>query len=189
MECCRVQYDYDRYEDDRDDQYDQRYSRNDRRNSHRGSHNNLRNNDNRHRDPPQNEPHNSNAPRANTPTQEAGNHSHPPPHTDRGDTSNSASVTCFKCNQPGHYATECPTTNRGKAPTVNSIMVDVQHVTTRNKTQATQWQVQDEVRQAAKEWIDTTNKTNVEWMHTEMQDITIGASPCTRPSTSAEDDQ
>ena len=56
--------------------------------------------------------------------------------------------------------------DRGKAPAVNSIIV--QHFTTRSKTQATQWQVQDEVRQAAKEWIDTANKNNVVRMQTEM---------------------
>ena len=48
--------------------------------------------------------------------------------------------------------------------------------------------MQDEVRQAAKEWIDTANKSNVEWMHTEMHDMTIGASYSTGPSTLAEDD-
>ena len=31
-------------------------------------------------------------------------------------------------------ATQCPTTNRDKASDVNSIMADVQHVTTRSKT-------------------------------------------------------
>ena len=91
---------------------------------------------------------------------------------------------CFKCNQPGRYATQCPTTDREKASTMNNIMADVQHVTTRSKTQSTQWQVQDEVRQAAKEWIDTANKTNIE----RMQDITIGAPQSTQPSTLAEDD-
>ena len=111
--------------------YDQRNSRNDRRNSNRGSCNNRRNNHNRRRDPPQYDPRNSNVRQTNTPTQEAGNQSHPPPKTDRADTSNSAAVTCFKCNQLGHYATQCPTTDRGKAPTVNSIMADVQNVTTR----------------------------------------------------------
>ena len=67
-------------------------------------------------------------------------------------------------------------------------MADIQHVTTRSKAQATQWQVQDEFQQAAKEWIDTANKSNVERMHTEMQDVTIGAAQSIGPSTSAEDD-
>ena len=68
-------------------------------------------------------------------------------------------------------------------------MVDVQHVTTRNKAQDTQWQVQDEVRQATKEWIDTDNKNNVARMQIEMQDATIGAPQSSGPSTSTEDDQ
>ena len=176
--------DYDRYDDDRDDRYDQQNSPNDRRNDNRGPHNNRRNNDNRRRDPPQNDPRNSNAPRTNPPTHEAGNQPQPLPHTERADTSNSAAVTCFKCNQPGHYATQCPTTDRGKAPAVNSIMADVQTVTTRSKAQATQWQVQDEVRQAAKEWIDTANKNNVVRMQTEMRDAPSGAPQSSAPSTS-----
>ena len=68
----------------------------------------------------------------------------------------------------GHYATQFPTNDRGKAPTVNNIMADAQHVSTRSKTQSTQWQIHDEVRQAAKEWINNANKTNVDQMHTEM---------------------
>ena len=67
-------------------------------------------------------------------------------------------------------------------------MAGVQNVTTRNKAQATQWQVQDEVRQAAKKWIDTANKKNVVRMQTEMGDATIGAVPCSTPSTSTDDD-
>ena len=61
---------------------------------------------------------------------------------------------------------QCPTTDCGKVPAVNSIMADVQNVPTHIKAQATQWQVQDEVRQAAKEWIDTANKNNVVRMKT-----------------------
>ena len=47
-------------------------------------------------------------------------------------------------------------------------MVDVQQVTMHSKTQTTQWKIQDEVRQAAQEWIDKANQTNVDRMHTEM---------------------
>ena len=68
-------------------------------------------------------------------------------------------------------------------------MADVQTVTTRSKAQTTQWQVQDEVRQAAKEWIDTTNKNNVVRMQTEMRDVPSGATQSSLPSTSSEDDQ
>ena len=119
-------YDRYRYDDDRDDRYDRRNSRNDRRNNNRNSRNNRRNNDNRRRDAPPNDQRNS-----NPLTHEAGNQSQP--QTDRAETSNSVNVTCFKGNQPGHYATQCPTTNRGKAPAVNNIMVDVQTVTTWSK--------------------------------------------------------
>ena len=68
-------------------------------------------------------------------------------------------------------------------------MADVQTVTTRSKAQTTQWQVQDEVRQAAKEWIDTANKNNVVRMQTEMRDVPSGAPQSSVPSTSSEDDQ
>ena len=117
------------------------------------------------------------------------NCSHPPLQNDRGEASNLMSVTYFKCNQPGHYATQCPTNDCGKTPVVNSIMADVQQVSTRSKTQSTEWQIQDEVRQATKEWIDNTNKTNFDRMHTEMQDITIRAPQSTQPSSSVEEDQ
>ena len=62
-------------------------------------------------------------------------------------------------------------------------------VTTQSKAQTMQWEIQDEVRQATKEWIDKTNKTfNVDRMHTEMKDITIGAPSPTQPNVSLEDD-
>ena len=50
-------------------------------------------------------------------------------------------------------------------------------------------QVQDEVRQAAKEWIDTANKNNVVRMQTEMRDATSGAPQPSASSTSTEDEQ
>ena len=61
-------------------------------------------------------------------------------------------------------------------------------VTTQSKAQTMQWEIQDEVRQATKEWIDKANKTNVDRMHTEMKDITIGAPSPTQPYVSPEDD-
>ena len=106
----------------------------------------------------------------------------------RGETSNSASVTCFKCNQQDHYITQCLTNDRGKALAASSIMSDVQQVTTRSKSQTMKWEIQDEVRQAAKERIDKANKTNVYRMHTEMKDITIGAPSPTQPNVSLADD-
>ena len=96
---------------------------------------------------------------------------------------------CFKCNQLGHYATQCPTTDRGKAPVVNSIMADVQTVTTRSKAQNTQWHIQDEVRQAAKEWIDTANQKNAERMQQEMRDVPGETQQTSVAPTSSEDDQ
>ena len=71
---------------------------------------------------------------------------------------------------------------------MNSIMADVQEATTQSKTQTTQWKIQDEVRQAAKEWIDKANKTNVDRMHTEMKDITIDTPSSTQPNVLPEDD-
>ena len=67
-------------------------------------------------------------------------------------------------------------------------MSDVQQVTTRSKSQTMKWEIQDEVRQAAKERIDKANKTNVDRMHTEMKDIKIAAPIPTQPSVSLEDD-
>ena len=67
-------------------------------------------------------------------------------------------------------------------------MADVQDVTTRSKAQMTQWQIQDEVKQTSKEWIDNANKTNVDRMHTEMKDINIRAPRPTQPYISPEDD-
>ena len=61
-------------------------------------------------------------------------------------------------------------------------------VTTQSKAQTMQWEIQDEVRQATKEWIDKANKTNVDRMHTEMKDITIDTPSSTQPNVLPEDD-
>ena len=124
-----------------------------------------------------------------SPTREPTNCPYHPPQNERGKTSNSASVICFKCGQPGHYAIQCPTNDRGKASVVNNIMVDVQQVTTRNNIMADDAMENiDEVRHAAKEWIDNANKIYVDRMHTEMKDITIGAPRATQLYVSPEDD-
>ena len=59
----------------------------------------------------------------------------------------------------------------------------------RSKAQDTQWQVLDEVWQAAKEWIDMANKNNVVRMQTEMRDVACGAPQTSAPSTLTKDDQ
>ena len=72
---------------------------------------------------------------------------------------------------------------------MNSIMADVQTVTTRSKKQSTQWQIQDEVRQAAKEWIDTANQKNAERMQQEMRDVPGETSQTSVAPTTSEHDQ
>ena len=89
----------------------------------------------------------------------------PPTPFEHEDPSTSTPVTCFNCNQPGHYANQCPNNIRGKAPTINMITVDVQQVTTQSKTtQPSQWDIQDSVRQQAKDWVDATNNANINHM-------------------------
>ena len=60
-------------------------------------------------------------------------------------------------------------------------------VTTQSKAQTTQWEIQDEVQQAAKEWIDKANKTNADRMHTEMKGNTIGTPSPTQPQVLIEE--
>ena len=68
-------------------------------------------------------------------------------------------------------------------------MADVQAVTTRSKKQCTQWEIQDEVRQAAKEWIDTANQKNAERMQQDMRNVPGETSQPSVAPTSAEDEQ
>ena len=72
---------------------------------------------------------------------------------------------------------------------MNNIMADVQTVTTRSKKQNTQWKIQDEVWQAAKEWIDTANQKNAERMQQEMRDVPGETQQTSVAPTSSEDDQ
>ena len=65
---------------------------------------------------------------------------------EHGDPSTSAPITCFSCNQPGHFANQCPNDSRGKAPAINMITLDVQHVMTRRKIARSSWETQDSIR-------------------------------------------
>ena len=46
------------------------------------------------------------------------------------------SLLCFTCQQPGHYATQCPHKDKGKRPAINTILIEVQQVTTCGKVKA-----------------------------------------------------
>ena len=72
---------------------------------------------------------------------------------------------------------QCPTNNPGKAPVVNMIVVDVQQVTTWSKAQQSQWEIQDEDHQTAKQCIEAANKANIDQMHSKMKEIGHGSSP------------
>ena len=67
-----------------------------------------------------------------------------PPVVERGESS----VHCFACQQPGHYAAECPR-RKGKEPTINTITAKIQQVTTRQQAKNTEWAEQDEIRKEA----------------------------------------
>ena len=82
-----------------------------------------------------------------------------PPERETGESS----VHCFVCQQPGHYATQCPL-RKGKGPTVNTITVEVQQVTTRQQTKNADWTVQEEIRKAAQAWVEKANMENTECM-------------------------
>ena len=58
------------------------------------------------------------------------------------------SVQCFIYQQPRHYVTQWPWCDKGKAPEVNMITAKVQQVTTRSQAKASEWEVQDEIRNA-----------------------------------------
>ena len=44
------------------------------------------------------------------------------------------------------------------------VIPKIQHVTTRSKGKQSEWEVQDVVRKAAKEWVEEANKNNVSGM-------------------------
>ena len=51
--------------------------------------------------------------------------------------------------------------DKGKMPAVNMVTTEVQQVTTRSKAKQSEWDLQEEVRKAAKEWLNKANNTNV----------------------------
>ena len=87
---------------------------------------------------------------------------HTPPAIEKGESS----VHCFVCQQPGHYATQCPLRN-GKGPAFNTIMAEVQQVTTRPQTKNSDWAAQDELRKTAQAWVEKANTANTERMRQE----------------------
>ena len=50
---------------------------------------------------------------------------------------------------------------RGKAPTVNMVVPEIQQVTTRSKGKQSEWEVQEVVWKEAKEWVEEANNNNV----------------------------
>ena len=79
-----------------------------------------------------------------------------------GETGGTFVPTCYICRQLGHYANQCPV--KGKGPAVNMVIPEVQQVTTRSKSKQSEWEIQEEVRKAAKEWVDEANQSNVNRM-------------------------
>ena len=72
-------------------------------------------------------------------------------------------VHCFVCQQPGHYATQCPL-HKGKGPAINTIMTEVQQFTTWQQTKNADWAAQEEVNKAAQAWVEKANAANTERM-------------------------
>ena len=60
----------------------------------------------------------------------------------------------------------------------------VQQVTTRSKTKQSEWEVQEVVRKAVKEWVEEANKNNVARMIQEMEEQNVQKSvPLINPPT------
>ena len=83
------------------------------------------------------------------------------PQYEQGESSGTTVPNLYICRKDGHYANQCPTKDKGKAPTVNMVMSELQQVTTRSKAKQSESEVQEAVRKAAKEWVEDANKNNV----------------------------
>ena len=77
----------------------------------------------------------------------------------QGEGSGTFVPTCYICRQSGHYANQCPA--KGKGPSVNMVMPEIQQVTTRSKSKQSEWEIQEAVRKATKEWVEEANQNNV----------------------------
>ena len=77
------------------------------------------------------------------------------------------------CARDGHYANQCPSKDKGKTPTVNMVTTEVQEVITRSKAKRSEWDTQDEVRKAAKEWVEEANNNNVAQMMQENIELIV----------------
>ena len=71
-----------------------------------------------------------------------------------------SSVHCFVCQQPDHYATQCPRRDKGKGPTVNTITTDIKQVITRSQAKSIEWVEQEDIRKATQDWVEKANLTN-----------------------------
>ena len=91
----------------------------------------------------------------------------------KGEASGSTILNCYICRKDGHYENQCPTKDKGKAPTVNMVSPEIQQVTTRSKTKQSKWEIQEAVRKAAKKWVEEANKNNASRMLQEMEEQNV----------------
>ena len=83
---------------------------------------------------------------------------------EQGETSASSIPNCYECREDDHYVNQCPTKEKGKAPTVNMVMLEIQQMTTRSKGKQSEWEVQEEIRKTGKESLEEANQNNVNRM-------------------------
>ena len=53
------------------------------------------------------------------------------------------------------------TNEKGKMPAMNMVTIELQQVTTRSKAKLSEWDLQEDVRNATKEWVNEAKNTNV----------------------------
>ena len=73
---------------------------------------------------------------------------------------------------------------------MNMVSPAIQQVTTRSKTKQSEWEVQEAVRKAAKEWVEEANKNNASRMIQDMEEQNVQKSvPQINPTTESEVDE